>query len=156
MFLQFGAQGRQVQRLDQPRLHADSGAAFAFLAKGVGGDADDRQRFILLAQRFGQLVAVHEWHIHIGQHQVVTPGQPLRQGLFAIRRHHHRATQRFELFLDHRRVDHIVFGHQYAQVQLTGFCRARGWAVRVGIVVCQDNCVGNRAHIVGIDGPGRT
>lgn len=55
---------------------------------------------VLLAYRFGESVAIHDWHVDVGQQQIEAAGCPLRQGLFAIRGDDHRAAQCFQLFLD--------------------------------------------------------
>lgn len=153
MLLELRAQGSEVQRLDHPCVHADGGTAFAFFAQGVGGDADDRQRRVLLAYSLGESVTIHDRHVDVGQQQIKRPGAHCAKGLFTIRGDDHRAAQCFQLFLDDCRVDHVVFGHQHLQIQWAGLCLQRGGALRIGAVLCQINSPGNRAHIVGVDRP---
>ncbi|MND72620.1 hypothetical protein D3C80_641750 [compost metagenome] len=106
-----------------------------------------------MAQGRGQFVAIGDWHVDVGQDQVEPPGQPLGQRLFTIVGNRDGTTQRFQLFLDDRLVDRIVFSHQYPQVQGQGLVRHRCLVLGVAPLLRQVDRPGDSAHIVGIDFP---
>ncbi|MNN29560.1 hypothetical protein D3C81_1431710 [compost metagenome] len=75
----------------------------------------------MLAQGLRQFIAIHDRHVDIGQHQVEQSRLPQGKCLLAIGRDHYRAAQRFQLLLDDRRINGVVFGHQDMQVQAADF-----------------------------------
>ncbi|WP_282361342.1 hypothetical protein [Pseudomonas sp. PS01300] len=150
---QLSTQGVQVQGLDHPGVHAHGRAALAFIAHGVGCDADHGQVGILLAQCLGQLIAIDNRHVDVGEHQVVRPGRPECQCLLTVERHRDHAAQGFELLLDDRLIDGVVFGYQNPQVQWLAGARWPGAVLRVVTAVRQAHRPGDRANVVGIDLP---
>ena len=69
----------------------------------------------MLTQRLGQLITIHERHVHIGNHQIKIQRIPQFKGLFAIVGGGDFGPQRLQLFAKNGLVDGVVFCHQNAQ-----------------------------------------
>ncbi|MNH11859.1 hypothetical protein D3C79_713860 [compost metagenome] len=150
---QMAAQGLQAQRFDDPGVHAHGNAAHAFFAHGIGGNTDNRQLRVMLAQGAGQFIAVHDGHVDVSQHQVKDLGLPQVQRLFTIAGHHRGAAQGLELLLDDGLVDRVVFGHQDAQLQVVGRL-FRGLLLSQRLALPgQGDRRGDCAHAVQVDVP---
>ncbi|MCY1514420.1 hypothetical protein D9M68_489580 [compost metagenome] len=95
--LQACRQRLQQHWLDEAAVHAGVVAATGFASVGVRGQRDDAHRVACRAQPAAERVAIHDRHLHIGQHHVEGPRRAGRQPLRAVARQLHRAAKPLKL-----------------------------------------------------------
>ncbi len=128
----------RIDRLGDVVVHAFLQAALPFLGHRMGGHGDDRQAVVALvgADSDGRLVAVHDRHLHVHQHDIERGRVTFRDFLDRLA----AVVDDFDLSIDLGQkfdgdllVDLVVFGQQNANAAHIG----KVLALSVGAVARQ-------------------